>query len=267
MASNKSLAIHSLEAFLAHMAIPKACVLNKPVFKKMFLECGLLNAADKACLKDDAEKVRWRYTLKPGTINIAAYKDKEREYPEIAILSVALSNPKRVKRIAYFMQRAIPYPLILIFTASIDNATHIAISLADKRTNQADKGKWVVEDSVQTSWIELKNQSQAQADFLHSCKIQNFSFKDFWSFYRSFMDRVIAINCAAHGAVFSLGNQSSHDDGANRLSMLRNIERLDARRNEVSKKLKNEKQIGKQVEMNTQVKQINDEIEQIKSRL
>lgn len=265
--------INSVDSFLNNMAVPKACELNKPVFKKMFLDNGVLDATDKLCLKDDVEKVRWLYTLKPSTINIAAYKDEEREYPEIAILLIELSSSSRIKRIGSFIHRSIPYPLVLIFTGNVDGVSHIAISLADKRINQADKEKWVIESNIQTHWINLSEQIRPESEFLASCSINALSFKDFWAFYKGLAARVIAINCAIHSGEFTLGEnksvrRESGDEGFNsRLIMLRDIESLNAKKSGISNNLKKVKQMGKQVELNMQVKKINDEIALIKSKL
>jgi hypothetical protein len=62
------------QILLNAMAIPAACELNKPVFKKMFLENGDLDATDKKALSNDIERIRWLYTLKPNTINIRSLK-------------------------------------------------------------------------------------------------------------------------------------------------------------------------------------------------
>ena len=174
--------ISTFEAFLQHLDIPKACKLNKPVFKKLFLENGVLDITDRKCLTDDINKVRWLYTLKPSTINIAAYRDKIREYPEVAVLHVELSNPARIGRIASFINRSIPYPLVLIFSVDMEGTTSLAISLVDKRINQADKEKWVLEDNMHTKWIKLGDQESPQAEFLASLKITDLPFKDFWAF-------------------------------------------------------------------------------------
>ena len=107
--------INTLDSFLQHLEIPKACELKKPVFKKLFLDNGVLDATDKKCLKDDVNRVRWLYTLKPSTINIASYNDSVREYPEVAVLQVELDSPNRIGRIAHFINRSIPYPLVPAF--------------------------------------------------------------------------------------------------------------------------------------------------------
>jgi hypothetical protein len=75
-----------IDAFLEKLNIPDACFLDKPVFKKMFQDHVDLDAIDKKALSEDIDKIRWLYTLKPDTINIAPFQDDEREYLEVAIL-------------------------------------------------------------------------------------------------------------------------------------------------------------------------------------
>ncbi|MGO4814226.1 DUF4391 domain-containing protein [Cupriavidus sp. 2MCAB6] len=255
----------TLEAFIDHLSIPRSCELNKPVFKKLFLENGVLDIADKTALKDDVDKIRWLYTLKPATINIAAYVDSDRDFSEIAVLQVELISAKRLKRIATFMQRSIPYPLILVF--SQDN--QVCLSIADKRINQADKEKWVVEDILYTDWIDLAAPTLAQATFLEDCNINSFSFTNFLSFYKSLTERVIAMNCATHSGRYERGTtdniESKQSEG--RLERLRELEKLNLQKIEIANKLKKEKQLGRQVELNTKIKQINDVIEQFKESI
>ena len=51
------------------------------------------------------------------------------------------------------------------------------------------------------------------------------------------------------------------------LEKLRELEKLDTQKVEVANKLKNEKQMGRQVDLNTKVKNINDRIAEIKGSL
>ncbi len=262
----------AFEEFLQSLAIPPSCALNKLVYKKLFLDASdgkkpVLDAADKACLKDDIDKIRWLYTLKPSTINIPPLVDSERDYPEVAILHFELSNANRIKRIANFVNRAIPYPLSLLFTCDLDGKPHLAINVTEKRINQADKEKWVIEDSLTTPWIELNEPQDADRDFLQSMTINNLSFRNFFDFYKSLIERVIAINCASHSGAFSLKGSPGQGTGENRLEKLRALEKLELKKAELTNKLKKEKQMGKQVELNMQVRKINDEIGQIKTSL
>lgn len=269
----------SFDEFLEILDVPSSCELNKPIFKKMFSEAtdgkkSILGAADKKALKDDVEKIRWLYTLKPNTINIASYKDSEREYPEIAILHVELSSAVSSKniyrRIAHFINRAIPYPLVILFTFEIDGAQNLALVLADKRINQADKEKWVIEDSIHSYWINLASVSAAEMSFFESLKINNLPFTNFFAFYQALIERLVAIKCAEHSGDFSLektGKPNEKSSSTERLDRLRELERLESQRSEISNKLKKIKQMGRQVELNTQIKKINDEIANIKGSL
>ena len=170
--------ITSFEELVDSLGIPESCKLDKPVFKKMLLDTEVLDGADKTALKDDVEKIRWLYTLKPSTINIAPYSDDDKEYTEIAVLQVGLTSTKRQKRIATFFNKAIPYPLMLLFTFSKDGVEQFSLSLADKRVNQVDKEKWIVDQVLETEWVELsnKNSRQEQVSFVDSLKIEGIPF-------------------------------------------------------------------------------------------
>ncbi|KPW48588.1 Uncharacterized protein ALO82_00670 [Pseudomonas syringae pv. broussonetiae] len=52
-----------------------------------------------------------------------------------------------------------------------------------------------------------------------------------------------------------------------RLERLREFERLNLQKSEIANKLKKEKQLGRQVELNTKIKQINDVIEKIRESI
>lgn len=67
--------------------------------------------------------MRWLYTLKPSTINIAPFKTQVHEYPEIVILRIDLSKPGKHNRIAQFINRTMPYHLVLFFTCATDGQT------------------------------------------------------------------------------------------------------------------------------------------------
>lgn len=259
--------IQSFDDFLEHLDIPSSCRLDKPIFKKLFLDNGVLDATDKKCLKDDVSRVRWLYTLKPSTINIAPYSDDLREYPEVAVLHVELSNPNSVARIAHFINRSIPYPVVLLFSTEIGGYTSMSIGLADKRINQADKEKWVLEDTVNSGWLNFSDQSASESEFLNSLKVTALPFTDFWLFYQALMERVIAINCAIHSGDFKLDVHGSSVQGAGRLEKLRELEKLNVHKSELANKLKKEKQMGRKVELNTNVKNINDRIAEIKGSL
>jgi len=255
--------INTFAELIEHLNIPDACRIDKRVFKKLFLDSGVLDTTDKKSLKDDVTQIRWLYTLKSTTINVAQYSDSLRDYSEVAVLHVELSNTNRMERIARFINRSIPYPLVLLFTDQSVVGDRVSVSLAIKRINQSHREKWVLEESVSTSWLNLEDQAELETEFLESLKFTDLPFTDFWQLYLALLDRVVAMNCAKHNGIFELHSKGS----TSRLEGLRELEKLDALKSELVNKLKKEKQIGKQVELNTRAKNINDRITEVKDSL
>lgn len=248
------------QALYDHMAIPEKCLLNKPLFKKLFQEHADLDITDKKALKDDIDKIRWVYTLKPSTLNIEPYRDDVREYDEIAIIQIDLTSAVRAQRIAAFVNKAIPYPVVIVFSF-VDT---MALSLADKRINQADKSKWVIEDAWMTAWFNPDAPNEAQQKFMQDMTIKSLSFVNFYAFYTDIKSRIIALNTADRSGSYTL---TSGDGTINRADSLRQLDRLEQEKAELQSKLAKEKQMGRQVEMTTRIKKMADQINGLKERL
>lgn len=251
-----------IDSFLQSLNIPESCALNKRVFKKLFEENARLNATDKKALKDDVVEIRWLYTLKTTTINIQRYVDAQRDYTEIAILLVKLVNPSRFKRIADFMQRAIPYPLVLIFA----HENQIALSLAEKRINQADPKKLVIETSLETDWIALDQQTDIQRQFMADLSLKRLSFLHFYALYQDLCARVVALNCASYSGVYQVRTQDGTGQ-ADRLQTLQEIEKLAQQQAELRNRLKKETQMGRQVALNSEIYQLSAQMKKMQAAL
>lgn len=236
------------QILLNAMAIPLACELNKPVFKKMFLENGDLDATDKKALSNDIERIRWLYTLKPNTINIPKFEDGNVEYQEVAVLQVDLTNPARAKRIASFINKAIPYPLFLIFSHS----GTFAVSVANKRINQADKAKWVIEEEWLTDWMSEESPTHIQSKFIEDCALKNLSSLNFYAFYQDIVSRIVALNAANRSGTYKTPTREKTEA---RLVQLREIAELERQAAELRTALKLETQFNRQLEINMAIKE------------
>jgi hypothetical protein len=244
------------------MMIPESCRLGKRVYKRLFHENAKLSATDKKVLRNDVDTILWQYTLKPITIPIQPYEDDQREYHEVVLLQVNLKHTGRVNRLAEIVHRAIPYPLFVIFVSN----TTCSISLAYKRFSQAEKEAIVADGFQATGWLDMSNPTKNQLAFLESLDISTWPHTNFFAFYRAAMDRVIALACAEYSGHYSLEipNGLSVDD---RVGKLKQVEKLQQEKLEIQGKLKKEKNLGTQVQLNTRIKQIKDRIEAIKSEL
>ena len=249
-----------IQDFLDSLGIPPKCFLNKTLFKKLFLESGMLDITDKKALKDDIDKIRWLYTLKPSTINIEPFKDQTREYDEVAILQIDQSSATRAKRIASFVNKAIPYPLILVFT----HGDMIALSVADKRLSQADKAKWVVEDGWMTPWFNPSAPSQSERQFMTDVAIKNLSFLNFYAFYSDVKNCVIALNASKQTGEYNIAKGSA---AKTRIELLKALEALEQDKIEIQNRLKKEKQMGRQIELTTSIKTMAGQINDLKQQL
>ncbi|MCG7877508.1 MAG: DUF4391 domain-containing protein [Candidatus Thiodiazotropha endolucinida] len=259
-------AISNIEAFYANLGLPESCFLGKKLFKKHFYEHGQLNATDKKAFVEDVDHIEWRYTLKPATINIPRYVDETYDYTEVAVIHVALLEGKRHSRIADVIQKAIPYPLLIVFTLYQDDADQLSLSVADKRINRSDSEKLVVESTQDSGWINLASHTPWELAFLNDFKARAFSYQDLRAFYYDIVERIVGLNCAKHTGQYESAEQN-RTPTVDRLEALRQLDQLDSERSELRNKLKKEKNMGTQVQLNTRVKQISDRIEAIKQTL
>lgn len=249
-----------IDAFLSSLGIPEACLLDKPVYKKMFLDHAELDQTDKKALSEDVERIRWQYTLKPDTINIAPFQDSEREYLEVAVLSVELMTPARLNRIAAFMHRAIPYPLILVF----EHAGKIAFGVAEKRINQADKSKLVIAERWQTQWIDAQNPSAAQKGFLEAIQLHRLPATNFYALYEAFQAQVIELVAAERTGEFAPAPIAASKEHA---AILGEIDALEREIAELRTALKREHQMGGKITLNGKIRDRKDAILKLEARL
>ncbi|MCY3674575.1 MAG: DUF4391 domain-containing protein [Rhodobacteraceae bacterium] len=249
-----------MQFFYEHMAIPKKCLLNKPLFKKLFLEHAKLDVTDKKALQNDIKKIRWVYTLKPSTVNISAYRDDVREFDEIAIIQIDLTNTSRTQRIAAFVNKAIPYPILLVFKF----ADTIAISVSDKRINQADKSKRIAQKELLTEWFNPIKPNEVQKHFMEDMAIKNLSFVNFYAFYSDIINRVIALNSSVHTGSYKVVSAEKTRMRQERLSQIIDLEReIKDFRSTLNKEI----QFNKKLDLNVCVKERQIAIRQLEQDL
>ncbi len=244
------------------MNIPESCRLGKRIYKKLFQENIKLSSTDNKALQDDVDTIYWQYTFKPTTIPIQAYVDDQREYLEIALLQVNLKQIGRVKRLAEIIHRAIPYPLLVFFVYE----TSFTLSLANKRFSQAEQDAIVADDFQMTDWIDMSHSTEIQGAFLNSLDLSTWPHTHFYAFYKAAVDRVITLACAGQTGFYSLDlpNDYSVDE---RIVKLDQIEKLQQEKSELVGKLKKEKNLGTKVQLNTQIRQIKNQLDLLRTNL
>ncbi len=243
------------------MGIPASCRLNKRIFKKLFHENSQLGATDKKAFKDDIDKVIWMFKLEPNSVSIPAFTDDEREYLEVAILQVDCKTQKRSGRIAQIIHRAIPYPLMLVFSYE----SSVLISMGHKRFSQSEKGAIVADEFFNSDWIDLTCPSEVQKSFLKSLKLDKLPHTNLFAFYSALVERMAGLECARLTGTFSVEeNKASY---AVRREHLAKCHRLEAEINQLRLEIKAEEQFNRRVELNVRIKDLEKQFEDATAEL
>ncbi|MBU2649215.1 DUF4391 domain-containing protein [bacterium] len=250
-----------IETLYRKMAIPDTCHLGKRVYKKLFHENAKLGVTDKKAFREDIDVITWQYTLKPSTIPIQAYEDNQHEYHEVAILQVNLKTLNRTSRIAEIIHRAIPYPLIVVFSYG----TTCALSMAYKRFSQAEKGAIVAEDFIITDWIDLSAPMQIDQAFLNSLKVSNLPHTHFFAFYSALLDRIVSLDCARLTGDYRL--ESSATKCQVRRDRLADCHELKIQIAGHKATIKKETQFNRKLELNMKIKELESQLQTITAEL
>lgn len=245
-----------MQTLYDHLALPRGAYLGKRVYKKHFFENTGMPAADRKAFTEDIELVTWQYTLKPSTLPISPYQDDERDYPELAVIEVALRAPQRVQRMAELIHRAIPYPLLLVF---VHNAS-FALSTAHKRKNRAEQGAMVAEEVLVTRWIDSSAPEDIEQSFLKNLTVSQQPQAHYFALYSGWHQRVRALACARLSGTFRVVDSAEQQERQReRLAACHQIESEIAR---LRAAIKKERRFNHQVELNTRIKQLEQQLRQ-----
>lgn len=248
--------------FYQQLGLPEKALLQARIYKKQLLENADLTISDRKWINEEIETIEWRYTLKPATLAIPKYEDTEREYIEIALLHITLKANTHVKRLSEVVQRAIPYPLIVVF----EHADSLLISLADKRINRADSSKLTVEQFFEAGWFnDSADQPEIIAQFGSSLRFTKLAQFDLYAFYQSIITRFNALEAAKHTGKFTL----TADVEADKLRQehLQTLKQLELQLASLKAQVKNETQFNRKLEGNVQIKQLKQQIQHITTQL
>ncbi len=132
------------EELLAAFALPAQASVNQRITKKLLVENGAVTATDKTAIGEGVEELIWVAALKPATVGIPAYADADRQYLEIAVLTLSLREGAKAVRLRELVHRAIPYPVVLL----TDDPHGVTLSLCELRNALNEAGKCVLDGDV-----------------------------------------------------------------------------------------------------------------------
>ena len=217
------------------IGLPKSTEFNRRIPKQKFYENLTVPPALKRVFIDQIKVIFWRNKIAATTMNLAAGE----MVTEIEIFEVKLAEPKLDKAVLRQIDKEIPYHIIFLLEYDGKYQAWTAYKEAVGSGNNAFK----VETYYHTDWLEETN-LPLKIDGLSIDKV-----------YENFVRQIA-------GDVLQTKKQESLKDSVDR----------DNRRQELQKqitalqlKVRKEKQLNKQVRLNTELKKLKKELDDLKN--
>ena len=239
---------------------PAQTVKDIVITKKLFSEQMRMTSAEKRLLKDDIHSITMRMVLQPQTIGLQAYETDEYQYHQIVVSEVCIRKLTNFAAIAALLQRAFPYPLILL----LECEGQYKINWADKRINQADKSKRVVENMEFTRWMDTATPDKITEDFCRSLDVTRGSFLNLKDLFDTLKSRFFMLAIADETGCFKEAESNSMEHYRATMTALQN------NRNEqdaVMKSLKTETHFNEKLKLTEQLKQLQVKEKELKEGL
>jgi len=243
-----------IESIPKNLGIPLSCKIDKKLFKKQFTENFSLNVNERKILTNYIESITLEYLLNKDKINIAPYVDEDRDYSEIAFITVEILDKSKQKAISSIIQY-IPYPIILFLVYE----NELSLTITPKRINKSDSSKLVVEESIVSEWINLENLTVIESAFLKSLEIRNHPFINFYALYNSYLDKLLAFNASKHSGTLNVREDTR--------VLLDEIAVCEARISELKTKIKKETSFSDRVNLSIELKTVSDKLNDLKGSL
>ena len=193
------------------LGLPEPTRVNQRVPKKLLGEHGAATAGDKRQIQEGVDEITWLAALKPHVIGVPAFQDAQRQYPELAVLCMALkpsasdgTKPRsKPDRLAELVHRAVPYPVLLIITSD----EGLSVSLAHLRGSQNDADKTVLDGEMLSVIVPTIAHDDGDAHVLDKAfraalALAHQPQSDLYALYQGWMDTVDALNIARETGAF-----------------------------------------------------------------
>lgn len=251
------------DAIVRAIGLPDSALVNQRVPKKMLVENGAPTAADKRRINDGIEEIHWLAALKPNTIGVPEYIDDVREYLEIALLAVTLRSEAKAGRLAELIHRAIPYPLFLILV----QGDKINLSLNHKRRAQNEADKFVLDgDSVEVAAFgDASLSAEVGRQFLDALALGKQPRVSLLQLYQGWIDTVVALQASQISGTFS--QAITKGAAIARREAVQKCWELEAKIASLRNAAAKEKQMGRRVELNLEIKGLEADLEEAKVML
>jgi hypothetical protein len=216
---------------------PDKALVNRNIPKTKFYEHASISRAVKDAFVSQIQQITWAYKLSPETTNLPAVKGLF----EIQVFNIQLKTPELTEGVLLSIDKAIPHPIIyqLFFQDKM------RVVLAYKRLNDSDETKWVIEQYVSSAWMPI-----AETDHLKT-------------------SLPIALNLGGlYEQMLKALMPIAANEGESIKAQTERLSQITQKQKEIAQlqsKMRNEKQFNRKVEMNNQLKTMQQQLDQLQA--
>jgi|SRR5699024_1071252 len=231
---------------LNFLNVPTESIYQKFIPKKHFYSHGDLTTAEKNLFVNNIERLTLHAQLTRANTNIPVYKEDQRTYEEVAIFLLELRSKENLQRIVRIIMDTIPYPMILV-AKDLDSYSFYG---AHQRDNLIDQSKIILEEIYHTDFISEDH------EFVQKINYKKLNKMNFYQLYDDYIKQLIGYNLKKRN-IKQIDNQAE---------LLAAIEEKEEKIKLLRNKLKKEKHFNKKMELNMQIKKIEQELKQMEDK-
>ena len=209
----------------ASYSFPDKALVNRNIPKTKFYEHASITRAVKDAFVSQIQQITWAYKLSPETINLAAVKSLF----EIQVFNVQLKTPELNEDVLLSIDKAIPHPILY----QLYFEDKMRVVLAYKRLNESDETKWVIEQYLSSEWMTQSEAEQLKTPLPIALNLSGL--------YEQLLKALMPIE--------AISGESIKDQ----TQRLNHITQTHKEIDQLKRKIKNEKQFNRKVEMNSQL--------------
>lgn len=248
----------TMDELIQALALPESTRLNQRVPKKLLAEHGAATAADKRQIQDGVDEIVWLAALKPHLIGVPAFEDGQRQYVELAVLSLALKAGSKPGRLVELLHRSVPYPVLLFTTSDVG----LGISLAHLRTSQNEADKTVLDGDLIN--VVLPCDADLQP-FRAALALAQQPQTDLNALYQGWLDTVDALDIARETGTFQ--SSLTRAQAAERHKALQQCRELQVKLQQLRAQAQKERQLARQVALNQELRTGQAALQELQQRL
>lgn len=237
---------------IAALDLPKSARVDRRVPKSLLAERSAATAADKRAIASDIEALAWIAALKPSTVGMPAFRDDERVYGEVEVMSLSLREGAKRERLTELVHRAIPYPVLLI----AETVSQTAVNTAHLRWSHAEGEKTVLVGGVVTAAWERAAAPPVPEGFRSALSLSALPSTSLLALYQGWMDVLVSFQAWRVTGVFTLPHSPLQAEM--RREALATLAQLDAEVTRLRSEASRTTQVARMADINVALKRLRE---------